>query len=101
MSQSGLQDLRLLSTIDAKDLINNKFSANVSSWELKYYAWPKTYENTAGPFSGPGVYAGQAFTTFTLEAWSTGRFTVVFCRGKVLDIREDVDGFNPFDRSVG
>lgn len=39
--------------------------------------------------------AGQATTTFTIEAWTDGRHSVLFCQGLVIDVREDKGGFDP------
>lgn len=56
---------------------------------LRYFAWPEVYGSTAGPFGGIG---GATMTVFTLEAWVTGRFAVIFCGNKIIDVVEDFEG---------
>ncbi len=64
-------------------------------YELDYYAWPCVFSNTAGPFSYPGVIAGAAMTTFTIEAWvNVDGNAVVFCKGKVLKVIDKFEGSN-------
>ena len=58
---------------------------------LSYYCWPQVYGNTAGPFSRPGGIAGQAMTTFTMEAWHDGGRALIFCKGRKLDVVDDFD----------
>jgi hypothetical protein len=48
---------------------------------LDYYAWPEVYGSTSGPF--PGL-AGQAMTTFTVEAWVSPEAALLFCNGRVI-----------------
>ena len=49
--------------------------------DLQYYAWPETFSSTCGPWPGMG---GQAFCTFTIEAWTTEEKTYFFCNGKFI-----------------
>ena len=80
---------------DANEIISSVFEIN-SHWELEYYAFPMQFGNTVGPLKRSNMsMSGQAFTTFTIEAWSDGRNTVLFCQGLVIDVRSDVDGFDP------
>ncbi len=94
MAQSRKEELQGISQREAKAAVNVKFAhARTNTLDYQYHAWYAQYGNTAGPFLKPGMLAGQAFTDFTLECWTTGRFTVVFCKGQVIQIREDIDGF--------
>lgn len=62
---------------------------------LSYYAFPYTFGNTVGPLSRRNnTISGQAITTYTIEAWSDGRHSVLFCRGFVIDVRCDISGFS-------
>lgn len=56
---------------------------------LLYYAWPQTFSSTTGPFGGIG---GQAFSIFTIEAYSDGRDAILFCSGKIW---KKVSKFDP------
>lgn len=57
---------------------------------MEYYAYPQTFGSTAGPFKGR--VAGQAMSTFTIEAWVEGKHAVLFCRGKVVTIVNNWNG---------
>lgn len=59
--------------------------------DLDYWAWPKAFGSTAGPFGGVG---GQAISTFTLEAWTLGYGcpAVTFCRGRVIRVEDRWEG---------
>lgn len=94
MAQSKKEELQGITQREARVAVNVKFPhAQTNTLEYQYHAWCAKYGNTAGPFLKPGMLAGQAFTDFTLECWSTGRFTVVFCKGEIIDVREDINGF--------
>lgn len=58
---------------------------------MQYWAWPQTFGSTAGPFGGVG---GQAFTTFTIEAWEANDIAIIFCGDKILRIVSEWDGPN-------
>ena len=62
---------------------------------IEYYAWPQTFSSTAGPFGG---FAGQAVSTFTVEAFTDGRDAVLFCGGKYW---KRVEKFNPSEAVRG
>lgn len=62
---------------------------------LLYYAWPQTFSSTTGPFGGIG---GQAFSIFTIEAYSDGRDAVLFCKGKLW---KKVGKFDPREAVIG
>jgi hypothetical protein len=51
--------------------------------DLNYYAWPQVFGSTSGPFGGVG---GQAFSTFTIEAWEFMGCAVLFCQNKRLKV---------------
>lgn len=91
--QSTSKDLQQVSEELARDIIYGEFTTKLMKGELQYHAWPRTYGSTAGPFSKPGMLAGAACTTFTIECWSNGRFTVEFCKGKILRVVETPNGF--------
>lgn len=93
--QSKPEELMLISHDEAFRLLREKYDDTYS--ELSYYAWPRVYGNTAGPFSFPGRVSGQAMSTFTLEAWSDGSNVLIFCKGKVIAIKEFNKGFNPLE----
>lgn len=57
-----------------------------------YYAYPQSFGNTGGPFCKPGGVYGQAFCTFTIEAWVCGKFAVLFCNGKVIKVVDNWEG---------
>jgi hypothetical protein len=59
---------------------------------FEYYAYPQSFGNTGGPFCKPGGVYGQAFCTFTIEAWVCGKFAVLFCNGKVIKVVDNWDG---------
>ena len=91
--QSRNVDLQQVSERYARDILNREFNAKIVEGELQYHAWPRIYGSTAGAFSKPGMLAGAACTTFTIECWSNGRFTVEFCKGKILRVVDTPDGF--------
>lgn len=62
-------------------------------WDLEYYSWPKTYGNTAGPFAKAGGFSGQAFTSFQMECYTDGEFTIVFCQGKLIEMFKATEPF--------
>ena len=53
--------------------------------DLTYCSWPETFANGSGPFMRP---AGQAITTFRMEAWIWEQWAVVFCNGRVVRCSE-------------
>ena len=57
-----------------------------------YYAYPQSFSNTGGPFCKPGGVYGQAFCTFTVEAWVCGKFAVLFCNGKIIKAVNNWEG---------
>lgn len=65
---------------------------NVNYHSMEYWAYPQTFGNTAGPFNKPGRISGQAFCTFTIEAWVDGKNALLFCNNKLLKITDDWDG---------
>lgn len=80
---------------DARGILVSVFDTD-QYYPLSYYAFPYTFGNTKGPMSrSNNSISGQAMTTFTIEAWTDGRHSVLFCQGLVIDIRCDVDGFDP------
>lgn len=90
-----LKKLLAVSDEDAKQIINSVFET-VCYYSLEYHAFPYKFGNTVGPLKRSNMpMAGQAFTVFTIEAWTDGRHSVLFCQGLVIDIRCDVDGFDP------
>lgn len=85
--------LSLITQDDAYEILKSVFD---SYYMLDYYAFPYQFGNTKGPLKrSNNTIAGQAMTTFTIEAWTDGRHSVLFCQGLVIDIRCDVDGFDP------
>ena len=80
---------------DAWMILQSVFDVD-NYYPLSYYAFPVQFGNTKGPLKrSNNSMAGQAMTTFTIEAWTDGRHSVLFCQGLVIDIREDKDGFDP------
>ena len=59
---------------------------------MDYYAYPEVFSNTGGPFAKVGGLYGQAFTTFTIEAWVHGKHAVLFCSGKVFKTVDNWEG---------
>lgn len=59
---------------------------------VEYWAYPQTFGNTAGPFNKPGRISGQAFTTFTIEAWVDGKYAVLFCKDKLIKVVDNWEG---------
>lgn len=57
-----------------------------------YYAYPQSFGNTGGPFCTPGNIYGQAFTTWTIEAWVCGKFAVLFCNGEIIKVTDHWNG---------
>lgn len=77
-----------ISKEQAADLIRAEYGDNeVSSHYMDYYAWPQQFPTTAGPFKGR--VAGQAFCTFTMEAWACYEYAVIFCNGEIVRITAD------------
>ena len=56
---------------------------------LEYWAYPQSFGSTSGPFGGVG---GQAFTTFTIEAWVDEYFACLFCMGKIVKVTNEWKG---------
>lgn len=80
---------------DAWMILQSVFDVD-NYYPLSYYAFPYVFGNTKGPLKRSNMsMAGQAMTTFTIEAWTDGRHSVLFCQGLVIDVREDKDGFDP------
>lgn len=65
---------------------------NVNYHSMEYWAYPQTFSNTAGPFNYPGRISGQAFCTFTIEAWVDGKMAVIFCNDKLVAATDDWEG---------
>lgn len=94
--QSKSKELMLIDHDGAYNMLREKFPDTYP--QLDYYAWPRVYGNTAGPFSYPGRVSGAAMSTFTLEAWSDGHNALIFCKGKVIEIKDfPSNGFNPLE----
>lgn len=68
------------------------YSDHFFTAHFDYYAYPQSFGNTGGPFCKPGGVYGQAFCTFTIEAWVCGKFAVLFCNGKVIKVVDNWDG---------
>ncbi len=68
---------------EALELLKEEFPNEIIN-VLHYWAWPQTFSTTAGPFLKNGMFAGQAFTTFPMEAWSDGKHTCVFSKGQLV-----------------
>ena len=95
--KSRTPKLQMLSHDSAQALILEKYpeAHDYVAWTdcLDYYAWPRVYGNTAGPFAREGMLAGQAMTTFTLEAWAgDGGYAVIFCQGVLLAVTDKFEG---------
>lgn len=96
------RDLLGVTREDAAEILGSVFEYKCYAPYLSYFAFPVTYGNTKGPLSrSANSIAGQAMTTFTIEAWTDLRHTVLFCQGLVIDIRLDKDGFNPMTLRIG
>lgn len=65
---------------------------NICYHNMEYWAYPQTFSNTAGPFNYPGRISGQAFCTFTIEAWVHGKEAVLFCNNKLIKVIDNWDG---------
>lgn len=52
------------------------------SEDTDYYAFPKDFATTHGPFASENSIGGSAVTTFTIEVWHNRKFdiAVFFCR---------------------
>lgn len=86
--------LQQISKEDAYKLITDKYLEEKMWWgseELEYWAYPQSFGSTSGPFGGIG---GQAFTTFTTEAWVFVNLAVLFCGSKVLRVTDKWEGPN-------
>lgn len=59
---------------------------------LEYWAYPEVFANTGGPFKKPGGVYGQAFTTWTIEAWVCGHFAVLFCGERLIKVTDKWEG---------
>lgn len=74
----------------ALDHIQEKYPyEHASLHHLDYWAYPQVFPSTSGPFGGVG---GQAFTTFTIEAWADGNIACLFCKGKVIKVTDKWQG---------
>ena len=96
MNQSTRENLQKITMIDAQALIKEQYP-EYNSYGLEYYAWPKVYGSTAGPFGG---FGSSTVTLFTLEAWTDNEYSVVFCQGKVLAVRKDTVPFNVMKETI-
>lgn len=75
----------------AAELIRAEFGNEAAHVNyMDYYAWPQVFSSTAGPFKNR--IAGQAFTSFTIEAWVDGSHALIFCKGSVLKVISDWEG---------
>lgn len=86
--------LQQISKEQAHGAICHKFIKEKQSLSpdcLEYWAYPQGFGSTAGPFGGVG---GQAFTTFTIEAWVFSKYAVLFCGNKVLRVTDKWEGPN-------
>ena len=80
---------------DAIEILQSVYELD-TIYYLHYWAFPYTFGHTSGPLSrSDNIISGQAMTTFTIEVWSDGRHSVLFCQGLVIAVRRDVDGFDP------
>lgn len=80
----------------AKDELVHKYPESLSEFAyggFEYYAYPVVYGSTSGPFGGLG---GAAMTTFTHDAFVIGKYAVVLCKGKVIDVTDSWEGI--YDR---
>lgn len=82
-----------ISIEEACSLILEKYPESLAlTHYMDYYAYPEQFGSTAGPFKGK--MAGQAFCTFTIEAWVFQNYAVLFCNGKVVKVVDDWNGIN-------
>jgi hypothetical protein len=51
------------------------------SEDMDYYAFPKEFPSTHGPFAKVGAIAGSSITTYTIEVWHNKKFDIAlfFC----------------------
>ena len=81
-------NLQCISKIQAMDLLEEEFNCKLHN--LMYYSFPQVFSTTAGPFKG--MLAGQAMTTFTIEAWAVDDLAVLFCQGKIVKVCNEWQG---------
>lgn len=78
---------------EAWEALNAKFGEHFvipSACYFEYWAYPQVFGSTAGPFKGK--IAGQAMTTFTIEAWAVDDLAVLFCQGKIVKVCNEWQG---------
>lgn len=77
----------------AQEALNAKFGEHFvipPAYYFEYWAYPQVFGSTAGPFRGK--IAGQAMTTFTIEAWVVDDLAVLFCQGKIVKVCNEWEG---------
>lgn len=70
--QTKAEELQALTETEARSMLLCRYPDDIEyyqGWSLQYYATPYSFSTTAGPFSNRNIFAGQAFTTWTIEAW--------------------------------
>lgn len=92
--QTKAEELQALTETEARSMLLCRYPEDMEyyqGWALEYYATPYSFGTTAGPFSNRNIFAGQAFTTWTIEAWVIDRFAVIFCKGEVVRVVNDFE----------
>lgn len=92
--QTKAEELQALTETEARSMLLCRYADDLVGYEncfLEYYATPYTFGTTAGPFSNRNIFAGQAFSTWTIEAWVIDRYAVIFCKGEVVRVINNFD----------
>lgn len=92
--QTKAEELQALTETEARSMLLCRYADDLVDYEnffLEYYVTPYSFATTAGPFSNRNIFAGQAFTTWTIEAWVIDRFAVIFCKGEVVRVINDFE----------
>lgn len=87
MHNTRLKEMHLIDENEARAVLKERFPS-LSPYYLSYFSWPQLFSNTAGPFSKPGMLAGQAFTTWQMECWTDGKHAFIFSRGREVGVLE-------------
>lgn len=92
--QTKAEELQALTETEARSMLLYHYADDLVGYEncfLEYHATPYSFGTTAGPFSNRNIFAGQAFTTWTIEAWVIHKFAVIFCKGEVVRVINDFE----------
>lgn len=87
MNFTNINKMHGISEKEARAVLKEQFPT-LSPYYLSYFSWPQIFSNTAGPFSKPGMLAGQAMSTFQMECWTDSKYAFIFSQGREVGVIE-------------